>query len=311
VSLPPNRSLQLEHLLHGGDYNTANAARVAIVFDRECWWAQNAASGPSRDLDYHAEVVHHFVALHAAGIATDVIGPDADLRQYDLIVLAVGYLVRPDQGRAIAERVRAGATLVATFFSGVVDEHDHVHEGGAPGPLREVLGITVEEFDAIPASIKQGVRFPSPLGSLANVTLDATSMCERLWLQGAQPLAHYTNDFYAGDAAITVHGYGEGKAYYLGTRLDEATLGALFIEIAAERGIASPLRGGVAPPAGVETPVRVSPSGDALLYLLNHGNAEHAVELPEGVFRDALSGKVFEGTVTLAPRDVLILSATS
>jgi beta-galactosidase len=286
-------------------------ARVAVVFDWECWWAQNAASGPSRDLDYHAEVVHHFVPLHAAGIATDVIGPNADLAQYDVIVLPVGYLLRSTQAHSIAERVRAGATLITTFFSGVVDEHDHIHEGGAPGPLREVLGISVEEFDAIPASVKQGVRFASSLGSLADGPVSASLMCERLWLQGAQPLAHYTDDFYAGDAAITVHEYGAGKAYYLGTRLDEPTLAALFSSIVAKHGIGSPLRDGVAPPAGIEVTVRVAPAGEALLYLLNHGDTQQAVTLPTGVYADALSRKTFEGTVTLAPREVLILSADS
>jgi beta-galactosidase len=287
-------------------------ARVAVVFDWECWWAQKASSGPSRDLDYHAEVVHHFAALHAAGIATDVVPPDADLRGYDVVVLPVGYLLRAGQARAIAERVRAGATLIATFFSGVVDEDDRVHEGGAPGPLREVLGITIEEFDAFPAEVEQNVRFKSPLGKIASdVDYDASLICERLWLSTAKPLAHYADEFYAGDAAITVNEYGKGKAYYLATRLDEVTLAAFFSAIVAEHGIVSPLRDGASPPAGIEVTVRVSPAGKSLLYLLNHGNAAQAVALPGGMFTDALSGKTFEGTVSLAPRDVMILDAVS
>jgi beta-galactosidase len=287
-------------------------AKVAVVFDWECWWAQKASSGPSRDLDYHAEVVHHFAALHAAGIATDVVGPHADLARYDVIVLPVAYLLRSAQARAIVERVRAGATLVATFWSGVVDEDDRVHEGGAPGPLREVLGFTVEEFDALPPELEQGVRFASPLGSLgADVTHEASLLCERLWLANAKPLAHYTQQFYAGDTALTVNEYGKGKAYYLGTRLAQPTLLAFFAAIAAAHGIASPLRDGAAPPAGVEVTKRVSPSGEALLYLLNHGDVPQAVALPAGVYVDALSGETFEGSATLVPRGVRILGAAS
>jgi beta-galactosidase len=287
-------------------------ARVAVVFDWECWWAENASSGPSRDLDYHVEVVHHYAGLHAAGIPTDVVPPDADLRGYDVIVLPVGYLLRAGQGRAIAERVRSGATLIATFFSGVVDEDDRVHEGGAPGPLRDVLGITVEEFDAFPPEVEQNVRFKSPMGKLvSDFDYDASVMCERLWLSTAKPLAHYADNFYAGDAAITVNAYGQGKAYYIGTHLDEPTLAALFSAIVADHGIGSPIQGGAPPPVGVEVTVRISPAGKALLYLLNHGNAAQKVALPGGAYTDALSGKTFEGTATLAPRDVLILDPIS
>jgi beta-galactosidase len=39
-----------------------------------------------------------------------------------------------------------GASLVVSYFSGIVDEHDHVRLGGYPGALREVLGVRVEEF---------------------------------------------------------------------------------------------------------------------------------------------------------------------
>jgi beta-galactosidase len=286
-------------------------ARVAIVFDWECWWAQHASSGPSRDFNYHPEVLHHHAAFHQAGIPIDVVGPDADLHSYDVIVLAVAYLLRPAQARAIADRVRAGATLIATFFSGMVDEDDRVHEGGAPGPLRDVLGVTVEEYDAFSPDVKQGVRFDGPIGNVApGVDYGASVLCERLWLTTAKPLAHYTHEFYAGDTAITVNSYGKGKAYYVGTHLEAPALSALFAAIAAELGIASPLRDGAAPPVGVEVTLRVSPSGQRLLYILNHDAAEpRTVALPPGSYTDALSDRTFEGTATLGPRDVVILDA--
>src|SRR5262249_26026797 len=157
------------------------------------------------------------------------------------------------------------ATLVATYFSGVVDEDDRIHEGGAPGPLRDVLGLTVEEFDAFPADVAQGVRLERPLGKLAaDVEHGASLMAERLWLTSARPLARYTREFYAGDAAIAVNDCGKGKAYYLGTRLGESTLAELYRVICAERGITSPLRDGAAPPSGVEVTLRESPAGKAL-----------------------------------------------
>ena len=36
--------------------------------------------------------------------------------------------------------------MLVTYFSGIVDEHDHVRLGGYPGAFRDLLGVRVEEF---------------------------------------------------------------------------------------------------------------------------------------------------------------------
>lgn len=283
-------------------------ARVAVVFDWECWWALTASSGPSRDLDYRREVQHVYAALHRSGIQADVVGPDADLARYDVVVLATAYLVRDAQARRLADRVRAGATLVATFFSALVDESDRIHPGGAPGPLRDVLGVTVEEFDALPPDVTQGASFDTPLGELpADVEVPVSLLCDRVWLEGARPLAHYTRLFYAGDPAVTVHDHGEGKAYYVGARFGDDALCKLLRAICAEQGIASPLRAGAIPAEGIEVTVRVSPGGESLLYLLNHGQASREVPLAGEAYSDLLTGRALSRSVTLAPGEVLIL----
>jgi beta-galactosidase len=283
-------------------------ARVAVLFDWECWWALAASSGPTRELDYHREVVQAYAVLHAAGIQTDVVGPEAELSHYDVIVAPAAYLVRGGQARRIADRTRAGATFVTTFFSGVVDENDRIHDGGAPGPLREVLGLTVEELDAVPPDVAQGVRFDAAFGALAaGEEYVASLLCDRVWLHGARGLARYTREFYAGEPAVTVNTYGEGKGYYVAARLDEKAYGALLVAVCAERGIASPLGGGVSPPSDVEVAVRVSPSGRTLLYLLNHGQVLGEVPLPAGTHPDLLTGRAFTGRVSLDPGAVVIL----
>ncbi|HXN34024.1 MAG TPA: beta-galactosidase trimerization domain-containing protein, partial [Polyangiaceae bacterium] len=283
-------------------------ARVAVLFDWECWWALGASSGPSRDLDYYLEVTSAFAALHAAGIQSDVVGPEADLARYDVIVAPVAYLMRADQAARIADRTRAGATFVTTFFSGVVDETDRVHEGGPPGPLRDLLGITVEELDALPESASQAVRFDRPFGELAAGTeCPASLLCERVWLHGAKPVARYMLQFYSQQAAVTLNAYGEGKAYYVATRLDRRAWSALLRAICAERGIASPLPEGAAPPEGVEVTVRVSPGGTALLYLLNHGSAARDVPIGPRTHVDLLTGKSLTDVARLEPGDVLVL----
>ncbi len=285
------------------------SARVAVVFDWESWWALAASSGPRRDLDYLAEVLPYYSALHAAGIQTDVVGLNDDLDRYDVVVTPWTTMMTAEQAARLEARVRAGATLVATHFTARVDAHDRVHEGGAPGPLRALLGLTVEEYDALPAGAGNGIRYERMVADAlaAGSEAQVSFLCERLWLDTAVPIARYTGDFYAGEAAITVNAFGLGQAYYLATKLEASALGVLLRAICAAHGIASPLADGLPPPEGVEVTVRTAPGGVPVLYLLNHAASDRTVALPSGAHRDLLSGATLRGLAPLAPRGVLLL----
>jgi beta-galactosidase len=281
-------------------------ARAAVLFDWPNWWGLRFSSGPSDDLDYLAECRAAYAALYSLGIQTDVVSPQADLARYDLIVAPVLTMLDPADAERIAARVRAGATLVATPFTGLVDSNDLVHPGGPPGPLREVLGITVEETDACPPDRTNALRLTSKLGELAaGTSLPSGVLCERVWLEGAEPVAVYERDFYANEPALTRHVVGDGQAYHLATLLTPESLRSLLGAVAAEAGIGCPL--GTEPPAGVEVSRRVAPDGTAVLYLLNHGDTEVDVAVPDGDHADLLTGETCQGTVSIPVRGVRIL----
>jgi beta-galactosidase len=283
-------------------------ARAAVLFDWQNWWGLSYSSGPSDDLNYLDECRAAYAALYGLGIQTDVVSPQADLSRYDLIVAPVLTMLEPADAERLAERVRAGATLLATPFTGLVDSDDLVHPGGAPGPLRSLLGLTVEETDACPPDRTNALRLTATVGDLtAGDLLPSGVLCERVWLEGAEAVAVYEKDFYAGEAALTRNVSGAGRAYFLATLLTPDSLRWLIGALAAEAGISCPL--GVEPPTGVEVSRRVAPDGSAVLYLLNHSGAEVEVPLPGGRHTDLLTSEEFEGSTTLAVRGVRLLAA--
>ena len=119
---------------------------VAILFDWQAWWACELDSHPSEDVRY-LDVAH---ALHRAvldqGVGVDVVHPDSDLTGYRLILVPTLYIVTDAAAARLEAAVAGGATALVTYFSGIVDEHDHIRLGGYPGAFRELLGIRVEEF---------------------------------------------------------------------------------------------------------------------------------------------------------------------
>jgi beta-galactosidase len=283
-------------------------ARAAVLFDWPNWWGLRFSSGPSVDLDYLAECRAAYAALHALGVQTEVVSPRADLQAFDLIIAPVLTMLGESVAADITARVRAGATFLATPFTGLVDGNDLVHPDGPPGPLRDLLGLTVEETDALPPDRTNGLRFTRSWGSLSDgAVLPAGVLCERVTLSGAEPLAVYDRDFYAGEPALTRHMYGEGQALYLATLPAGDGLRMLLAQLCGEIGLGSPLTDGAAPPADVEVTQRVGPSGETLLYVLNHGNEDTQIHVGEGRHIDLLTGERWQGTVPLPVRGVRIM----
>jgi beta-galactosidase len=288
------------------------SARVALLWDWENWWDLRFSSGPSKDLDYVAECRAYYRALYELGVQVEIVSPDADLSRFDLIIAPVLMMVRADDAARIERRVsEGGATFLTTYFSGLVDENDLVHDGGAPGPLRKLLGFWTEETDALPENKTNGLRLTRALGDLAEgAEFPARLLCDRVRLETAEAVAVYTSDFYAGEPALTLNTHGTGRAYYLATRPDADGIRSLVAALCQEKGITSPLAGGSPPPPGVEVTERVSPeTGEALLYLLNHNATGVAVPLDGGTsYTDLLTGETLTGSAPLGARGVRILA---
>jgi beta-galactosidase len=275
---------------------TTVRSRVAIVFDWPVCWALELEAKPAR-LDYPGWVTELHRYFYERNIPIDFIRPDAALDDYALVVAPTLYLLAQADGANLEQFVQRGGTLLATFFSGIVDENEHIVLGGYPGYLRRVLGLRVEEW--IPFGEGQGnsLKFETT-GKYSSVT----QWAEVVHLEGAKPLATYTGDFYAGGPAITEHAFGRGTAYYLSTKPDDTGLVALFDQVVAKAGVQPVLK---TPPL-VEATLREG-DGERYLSILNHGPAEVFVPLAHHRGTDLISGTEACAHLTLATRDVAVL----
>ncbi|MEE1821850.1 beta-galactosidase [Streptomyces sp. BE20] len=261
------------------------SADVALVLDWDSWWGLEAPESlPSNRLALHALLLAWYRPLHARGIAVDLSPPGRDLSSYKVVVVPNLYLCTAEQAANLASF--PGRLLVGPF-SGVVDAADQVHEGGAPGPLRELLGVRVEEFWPIPDGLTQQVVTPD------GTRLTARTWSEWLTVDDAQVVARYRGGPLDGRAAVTRRGH----ATYLGCLPDDLT--PVLDEVLAGAGVTGVT--GTDLPAGVEACRR-----GAYLFLLNHGAAPATVTLP-AAGTDLLTGRPLHGHVVLAPRDAVVL----
>jgi beta-galactosidase len=169
--------------------------------------------------------------------------------------------------------VSGGGILVATYFSGIVDERDHIRLGGYPGALRELLGLTVEEFFPLQqdAHIRLSKYGEGAIWSELGVASSATV------------LASYAEGPVEGSPAVTRNEVGGGSTWYVGTRLATDGLADLIGEILSHADVL-PVISGL--PAGVEAIRRLS-EDEAFLFLINHTTSDAQVDV-EGT--DVISG---------------------
>jgi beta-galactosidase len=283
----------------GADIVSARTtSRVAILFDWDSWWALDGAVGPIRDKAYVATVRRWYRALWRRNVAVDVVFSDSELARYDVVIAPMLHMVKEGFATRAEALVERGGTFVATVFSGVVDETDLAFEG-QPGPLRPLLGIWVEEIDALHDDEANRIIMAGGGASYA-----CGRLCELVRLETAEALATYADDFYAGTPVVTRNRVGAGHADYVASDPDDRFLDDYVGSLLAEHDIRAPLEA----PAGVEIAMRTRHDGRRLLFVVNHTDGETVVPLPgETEVRDLLSGESLSGAVRLAARDVRIL----
>ncbi|MBB6480401.1 beta-galactosidase [Spirochaeta isovalerica] len=280
--------------------DTLLGARVktdaALVMNWDNWWSVNYSSGPSIDLNYFDILLEYYRVLNSLNISVDIVRPGDDLQGYKMVVAPLLNMVRMSEKENLESYVAAGGYLITTYFSGIVDENDQVYMGGYPGALRNLTGIWVEEVDAL-------YRDQTNQIETGGEKYDCGLICEVIHLEGAEAIACFREDYYAGMPAVTENSFGKGKVLYLGTQPDREYLKYILDDYGAAAGIDRI----VEPQDDLEVTVRVK-EGKQYLFLLNHSDKLKKVD-PRGSWTNILTGEKLQGDLSIAGKDVLILES--
>ena len=272
---------------------TTVRARVAMVVDWDSWWASSAPEClPSQRLSWAEQARAWHKAATMLGVTVDMVPAEGPFDGYVALLIPGLFLVTKAQAEAITAYAESGGRVLVGCFSGVVDETNSVHHGGAPGPLRQLLGVEVDEF------------WPLADGETGVFKWGADAFAVSLWqeaLEGdARGLSHYEGGPLDGRPAMTEN----GRARYLSCVLDDAGLVAVLRAFLADAGL--PVRQTASP---IERITRTDGQTDYTFWL-NHAEAPQLVETPAGAV-DMLTGQCLGPTTTIAAGDVLIAAKHS
>ncbi|GIT78598.1 beta-galactosidase [Leifsonia sp. LS1] len=253
-------------------------SEVALVADWDAWWGlTQSESMPSQRLDWLTETRAWHAAAFALGQPVDVARATGPFGEHRVLLVPNLYAATEEQAAALEAFVAAGGQLVVGPFSGVVDHREQVHPGGAPGPLRALLGVEVDEW------------WPLPDGGHRTVELGGVVHSTRVWgewietADGTEVLGRFADGELAGLAAVTRRSHGAGAAWYLAAGLDDEGMRAVLSSVFAAAGLAAR-----EPDSALEIVTRTDGETD-YTFVLNHGReARNAPRIPGGT--DLLTG---------------------
>jgi beta-galactosidase len=233
---------------------------------------------PSAELDYFAAVRAVHGALWRAGARVDFLRPGAVIEGYRIVCVPGLFLVDEEAARALESFVDGGGTAVVWYGSGIADPSFRVWPDGYPGPLRDLLGIRVEEFHPLPG----GATVPLSTGDSGRL------WSEHVRLAGAESVVDYAGGALTGRPAVTRHRYGGGTAWYVSTELDGLD--------AFVAGFVGEGTGG-----GAEVVDR-----DGWRFVLNHSDRPATVP---AWGTDVVTGRAVDGEVTVPPGGYAVIRA--
>ena len=275
-----------------------NKSRVAILQSYDSRFAFQV----QRNSDYFS-YEKHIAQIHAEfwkrNISVDVISPLADLLNYDLVIAPALHVLTDEIASIIRKYVHSGGTLVVTPRTGVKDTANAVVNLPLPGLLADVCGVIVDECDAITPENSQSIVFNATI--LTGQSLPVQTWCDILLPQGAEVLACYEQDYYAGKPAVTRNTFGKGQAIYLGAFGTDIFYQAVFDWLLNEKEI----HGAMETPPGVEATERWQ-GNERLIFLLNHTGNEQTISLVNS-YINLLDGSTTQGTFKIEAQGVIVL----
>jgi beta-galactosidase len=278
---------------------TTTQPEVCILFSHENEWSHKLPQQPTRLLSQREHDLLFYKALHDRNIAIDFARPSEDLSRYKLVIAPSLRLLAAGETDLLKLYVQNGGTLLATFDTGLVDEHHMAPTTGFPLYMTDLFGMEVVEFDPLPPDADNHVNSKGEfhISHMHPV---------RVWADIIEPgecqiLATFAKDFYAGRPAMTMNTFGLGRAIYLGFMSHQAFY---FDLIDWLRGVCS-LHPFLKVPPGVEVGMR-SKEGTRIYFLLNHQGTPIRVNLLKPM-HDFLTGSTISGAYDLPPHGVLVL----
>lgn len=259
------------------------ARQAAVLYSTDNRWEQDNQP-QTFQWNYLTHLKHYYGALKQFGAPVDVITEEKDFTKYPVLIAPAHQLLDAQLVERWRKYVEQGGHLVLTTRTGQKDRNAKIFESPWASSIQSLIGGKVAFYDHLPdthtGTIKAGSQ-EFKWNNWADI-LEPES--------GSIVWATYTNQYYAGKAAVTHRKLGKGSVTYVGPDTDDGAFEKTILKkVYDEAGIQ------IADlPNGVMLDWR-----DGFWVGVNYGEKPYEVAVPN-------KSTILIGTKKLSPADVII-----
>jgi beta-galactosidase len=172
---------------------------------------------------------NYTAAVKSAAAPMDFISENDDFNAYPFLIAPAYQLIDSVLVLKWQRYAENGGHLILTCRTAQKDKNGHFFESGWSGPVRSLIGADIEFFDMLPP------------GNFATVRYHNTDYKWNIWGEILSPhknnevLAIYTDQYYAGKAAVTTHRLGKGTVTFIGVATYDGSLERQIVRDTYER----------------------------------------------------------------------------
>ena len=257
--------------------------QAAVLYNADNRWEMDNQP-QTNQWSFMDHLKRYYGALKRAGAPVDVITEAKDFTRYPVLIAPAYELLDKQLVERWKQYVQQGGHLILSTRTGQKDRTGRLWEAKWAEPIYDLIGAKITMYDLLPESVT---------GTLAagGKTYQWNNWADVLEPQpGTEVWATYSNQFYAGKAAVVSRKLGKGTVTYVGPDTDDGALEKEVIRRVYERaGIAIETL-----PEGVVLDWR-----DGFWVGVNYGEKPYTVPVPAGA-------KVLIGDKVLKPAEVVV-----
>lgn len=230
-------------------------------------------------------------------ISAHYLADPESLNRYRAVFYLNAQLLEELDADALRSYAEQGGTVVFGPRSGYKNRSNRCHMLPFPGVLRELAGVEIADFTMVDPAAGSRMKL-SESGTEADAPVFNDII--RTAAPETRVMASYMDDYYAGEAAVTVVPVGKGRVVYCGAFLTPDSAAILLEEL----GYGDPLAAWAQLPKEVEVVARRSASADYSV-ILNYTSEPRVLRLNEATM-ELTEQRICEGEHIIGPYGVNI-----
>lgn len=257
--------------------------KTAFLFNIDNLWDTDIQK-QTVQWDYKKHLGKLYSAIKSFCVPVDFIDEEVNFSSYKVMVAPAYQLLDKELVEKWKKYVEEGGNLILTCRSGQKDRNGHFFESKWAAQVSELIGADIDMFDHLPSD------------QLAKLKFDGNEYYWNNWADILTPhsntevWAQYSDQFYAGKAAVVHKKLGKGSITYLGSDTDDGSLEKKVIKRVYEQaGLSIQLL-----PEGIDLHWR-----DGFWIAINYSSESVEMSIPE-------KSIILLGTTVIKPAEVLI-----